>query len=353
MNRNLLYANHESRGALLRPQDELQPLLGYGDVPGEYQAANEDVVLFDETDRGLVRVDGAEANDFLQRLLANEILPLEEGQGNRNLLLTGKGKILFDFDLERTADGFRLSTPPGAAPGLIQGLDMYLFGEAVELIDATETYAPLLVCGPNAAAMLSKLDLPRPEVEHQTLTTEFEGATLRVTQVSPFGSPAYRLDAGPEKAPALWDRLVDSGARAAGRIVADILRVESCSALWGEDIDDSIYPQEARLDGAFNLSKGCYIGQEVVAKIDTYGGINKRLCALTISHDDPIPAGTRLYRFDEERDEWRDLGVVTTWAYSFRQDCGQVLAYIKRRHQEPGTTFRVGEEEGVEATLLE
>ena len=76
----------------------------------------------------------------------------------------------------------------------------------------------------------------------------------------------------------------------------DILRVEACSAAFGVDIDDTVYPQEARLEQAFNLEKGCYIGQEVVAKIDTYGGLNKRLCA---------------------------------------------LAYVKRRHQEPGTSFRL------------
>ena len=81
-----------------------------------------------------------------------------------------------------------------------------------------------------------------------------------------------------------------------------------------------MYPQEARLESAFSLDKGCYIGQEVVAKIDTYGGLNKRLVALKVSHDDPVARGTRLFRLDEG--EWRDLGVVTSWAYSFVLDTG-------------------------------
>ena len=78
-----------------------------------------------------------------------------------------------------------------------------------------------------------------------------------------------------------------------------------------------------------------------MAKIDTYGGLNKRLVALRISHDDPVARGTRLFRDDEG--EWRDLGVVTSWAYSFVLDTGLVLAYVKRRHQAPGTVFRVGD----------
>ena len=109
----------------------------------------------------------------------------------------------------------------------------------------------------------------------------------------------------------------------------------------GVDVDENVYPQEARLEDAFSLTKGCYIGQEVVAKIDTYGGLNKRLVALRISHDDPVARGTRLLRLDEG--EWRDLGVVTSWAYSFVLDTGLVLAYVKRRHQKIGTEFRVGD----------
>ena len=78
-----------------------------------------------------------------------------------------------------------------------------------------------------------------------------------------------------------------------------------------------------------------------MAKIDTYGGLNKRLVALKVSHNDPVARGTRLLRLDDG--EWRDLGVITSWAYSFAMDTGLVLAYVKRRHQKVGTEFRIGE----------
>jgi len=164
--------------------------------------------------------------------------------------------------------------------------------------------------------------------------------------------PAWRLDAGPKGAAILWEALVDAGARPAGRVVWDSLRAEVGVAQPGEDIDENIYPQEARLENAFSLEKGCYIGQEVVAKIDTYGGLNKLLCLLRVDHDDPVARGTRLHRQDPDSKEWRDLGVATTWAYSFALDCGVVLAFVKRKHQEPGTEFRLGEGPG-RATLVE
>lgn len=352
MNHCLLYDRHEAAGAVLRPRDEANPLLTYGEVPAEYEAATTGAVLLDETDRDLVRVRGSEAESFLHRMSSNVVEGLAPGQGNRNLLLTGKGKILFDFDLARTDEGFLLSTEPGRGPALAQQLDLFLFAEDVQLEDASEEHAPVQVVGPGARALVEALGAEVPAADQDWTGFSLDGHEVRVTRLNRPGPEGFRIDGGPAAAPSLWDRLVAAGARPAGRIVADMLRVEGCRARWGEDVDETVYPQEARLEEAFNLSKGCYPGQEVVAKIDTYGGLNKRLHRLQVNHSDPVPRGTRLLRHDPERDEWRDLGVVTSWAYSFPLDSGQVLAYVKRRHQEPGTTFRLGEGPG-EATLLD
>jgi folate-binding protein YgfZ len=319
----LLTDLHRAAGARLAP-GEAPVLLTYGDVPGEYRAAREACAVFDATDRGRVAVAGADASAFLHRILANDVRGLEPGGGNANLLLSPKGKVLHAFDLALEPECIALSTPPGGAAGLIAALDVYLFAEDVQLADETEKSAPLELCGPEARGVLAAV---APE--------------LPAREVAVAGSAGLRIDPGPERAAEVWRALVEAGARPAGVVVRDILRVEAGAALFGVDIDDSIYPQEARLESGFSLDKGCYVGQEVVAKIDTYGGLNKRMMALRVSHDDPVPAGTRL--FLEEEGEWRDLGVVTSWAYSFELDTGLVLAYVKRKHQEPGTTFRLGD----------
>lgn len=356
LNRSPLLPLHVAAGARLTDHGDHgddQELLTYGDVPGDYRAAMEACVVFDQTRRGQVSVSGADALTFLHRILANDVRGLADGRGCRNLILSSKGKVLHDFDLAPApgnAGGVLLSTPPGNAPALASALDTYVFAEAVELADRTDQHAPLDVCGPGAPRVLEAvLGTAPPRDDHVTIEVELGSGPARVTHLPVAGSPGWRIDAGAEGAVALWRALIEAGAHPAGLVVFDILRVEAGRAVWGVDVDDSVYPQEARLEDAFSLEKGCYIGQEVVAKIDTYGGLNKRLMALAVGHDDPVARGTRLFRV--EGGERRDLGVVTSWAYSFALDTGVVLAYVKRKHQEPGTVFELGDGEG-EATIV-
>lgn len=342
---------HRSAGARLTSDDSNAHLLTYGDVPAEYAAGRNGVLLLDESTAEAVLVEGSDAESFLHRLLANQVKGLPSGQGNANLLLSSKGKILHAIDLQRTESGFRLGVHPGGASGLLAALDMYLFGEDVTLTDASSSSAPLRLLGPGAADTIHQvLGQAPPSGDQRQLELTHNGRPLLVVS-SPLGElPGWTLDAGPEGAPELWQELSAAGAHPGGLVAFDSLRVEACVAAWAVDVDDNVYPQEARWEQAFSLEKGCYIGQEVVAKIDTYGGLNKRLMGLAVEDDNPVPAGTRIYR--EDGGEWRDLGVVTSWAYSFALDGGMALAYVKRKHQEPGTVFRLGEGP-LEATLVE
>lgn len=336
---------HRSAGARLVGEGESASLLTYGDVPAEYSAALENCALFDSSARGLLRVRGGERADFLHHLLANDVRKLKPGQGNRQLLLTPQGKVRFDFDLWVREDCIELSTSPGEAGALLQALDMYLFTEDATLEDVSAEHAPLDLCGPKTTQVLAKAlgkDIKladRQEVLLQVDGLAESGSTQVVVQAMIVaGSPGYRIDAGPCAA-ALWNKLVAAGAVPSGLVVADSLRCEAGHAQPGVDVSDAVYPQEARLEAAFSLEKGCYIGQEVVAKIDTYGGLNKRMMALSMDHDDPVPPGTELCI--EENGERRKLGIVTSWAYSFALDKGLILAYVKRRHQEPGTVLEL------------
>ena len=336
-----LLERQRAAGALFAAAVEPPLALEYGDVPAEYEAAQTGTALFDQSGRGLVRVRGAERAVFLHRLLANRVRDLAPGQGNANLLLTSKGKIAHSFDLSVWPEWIDLSTPPGQSAALAAALDTYLFSEQVAIEELGSSCAPLALAGPKARALVAAtFGADPPEALHEHTAATFEGAPLSIAALPVAGSFGFRLDAGPALAGALWDALARAGARPVGRIAYDSLRVEAGAAEPGVDVDDSIYPQEARLEPAFSLDKGCYIGQEVVAKIDTYGGLNKRLHALRVSHDDPVPHGTRLFQ-DDGAGERRDLGVVTSWAYSFVLDTGLVLAYVKRKHQEPGTLFEL------------
>ena len=356
MNHSPLLSVHQSAGARLaeRPTtvESAEPstvVLTFGDVPAEYDAAHSGCALFDTTERGLIRVTGEDRASFLHGLLANDVRSLEPGQGNSNLLLSAKGKVLHGFDLFAEGDAILCSSEPYGATALMTALDMYHFTEQVEFEELSDQHAPIALCGPTAGSLLAKLlgefgDLK----DHEHTRCQWRGGSVWIAAVEVAGTSGFRVDAGPEKTAELWQALVEAGASPTGQVVTDILRVEAGRAAHGVDITDDIYPQEARLDESFSLEKGCYIGQEVVAKIDTYGGLNKQLMVLRVSHDDPVHAGTPLELTEEG--ETRKLGVVTSWAYSFVLDTGLVLAYVKRKHQELGTTFKLGD---ADATIIE
>lgn len=347
-----LHDLHTQRGARLLQAGEPRALLTYGDVPAEYAAATTGWVVLDDTDRGAVLVQGEDASTFLHGLFANDVRNLPVGAHGPNLLLNSKGKVRHTFELVRCEESeLHLSTEPGQAGALLEALEMYLFSEAVELSEVTEHHAPITIAGPLAEERLGALASGSLPAEGSA-SLDLNGLTVFAHRTTRAGLPAWKLDAGPGAATALWQTLTGAGATPIGRIVWDSLRAEVCVAQPGEDIDETVYPQEARLESAFSLDKGCYIGQEVVAKIDTYGGLNKRLCLLRVDHDDPIPSGTRLHRQDPNSGDWRDLGVATTWAYSFALDSGVVLAFIKRKHQDPGTQFRIADGPAT-ATLVE
>jgi len=319
--------------------------LVFGEVPAEYEAGRTRCALLDASDRGRVTAGGKDAVELLHRLLANHVKSLEVGRGNQNLLLSSKGKILFAFDLMRRPEELDLSTTPGRGAALCESLERYRFAEDVRFEDKTETHAPLELCGPQSSEVLARALAREVRLAPgSSLPLRWNEAELVLDALPVAGSAGFRIDAGPALVHALWDALERAGATPCGLVARDSLRVEAGAALAGLDVDENVYPQEARLEGAFALDKGCYIGQEVVAKIDTYGGLNKRLVALKIAHSDPIPRGTALL-FDEDG-ERRELGLVTSWAYSFVLDTGLALGYVKRRHQEPGTAFELGDNLG-------
>jgi folate-binding protein YgfZ len=340
VNTPILLEAHRAAGARLR--DDPAEVLTFGDVPAEHAAATQGAALLDRTMLGSIEARGADAADFLHRITANDVRGLAEGRGSRNLLLSPKGKVRFDFEVWRRADGYRLAIEARQAQALAAALEMFHFSEKVAFEVANDRTAPLELIGPRAPALVqTATGLASPPEPGACASGRIAGAPVEVASVVSAGSRGFRLDAGPDHAAALWRALVQAGARPIGLVARDILRVEAGAAAFGADVDENVYPQEARLENAFSLTKGCYTGQEVVAKIDTYGGLNKRLVALRVSHDDPLARGTRLFRLDEG--EWRDLGMVTSWAYSFVLDTGLALAFVKRRHQAAGTEFRVGD----------
>ncbi|MEZ5979417.1 MAG: glycine cleavage T C-terminal barrel domain-containing protein [Planctomycetota bacterium] len=334
-------------GARFAGGDPELAVLTFGDVPAEYRAGREGALLLDATARGRVVVRGEERADFLHRILANDVRSLAPGAGNRNLLLDPKGKVVEMFELCVEDDAIVLEAEEGRGAALLSAVDMFLFAEKVELADASAGAAPLALCGPRAFEVVRELLGVEPPTEPGHWR---ESNGVRAVCAIVAGSRGWRVDAGVDGAAESFDRALAAGAAPGGLVAEDSLRVEAAAVRFGADVEGGVYPQEARLENCFSLTKGCYTGQEVVAKIDTYGGLNKRLVTVALDRDEPVARGTALLAPDDEGGT-RRIGVVTSWAYSFELDRPVALAYVKRRNQAVGNAFTLDGEHGT-ATIV-
>lgn len=282
----------------------------------EYQAALESLALADGGDRGLIRMHGADLIDFLQRTLSSDLKKLEVGGGQWSALLDGKGRwvselLLFRLDDQDGAPQILLDCPFDCVPSLVQRIDMMHFGEQISW--AVEEGARLLLLGPESEAKDFGV-APGPTSACYWLSRPDRGVACREL----FGpSEIVRKHA---------QQLHTQGAQATGWVVLDILRVEAGIPRWRIDFDhESILPETGEWQRA-SLAKGCYAGQEVVAKVDTYGEAPRQLCLLDFGdHDQPL-LGAALH---DEKDQ--TVGQVSSWVWSPRQGKAIGLGVIKRK----------------------
>ena len=301
----------------------------------EYQAARESLALADGGDRGLIRMQGADLIDFLQRTLSSDLNKLAVGGGQWSSLLDGKGHWISDLLLFRLPDAdeapvILIDCPHDRVATLLQRIDMMHFGEAITFEEVTA--ARLLTLGPGSQAVEFGVE-PAAEVGDDCLwISRPDRGVLCRELVGPLD--AVRASA---------ERLYAEGAVPTGWVVLDILRVEAAQPRWGTDFDgESILPETGEWQRA-SLAKGCYAGQEVVAKVDTYGEAPRQLVLLDFGeHAQPMRGATL------QDAEDKPVGTVTSWVWSPLRDRAIGLGVVKRRALCEGSELRaISGEEGV------
>lgn len=299
----------------------------------EYQAARESLALADGSDRGLIRMQGADLIDFLQRTLSSDLAKLVVGSGQWSSLLDGKGHWISDLLLFRQPDKdgqpvILIDCPHDRVATLLQRIDMMHFGEAITFEEVTA--ARLLTLGPGSQAVEFGVELATEVGEDCLWISRPDRGVLCRELIGPLG--AVRACA---------ERLHAEGAVPTGWVALDILRVEAAQPRWGTDFDEeSILPETGEWQRA-SLAKGCYAGQEVVAKVDTYGEAPRQLILLDFGeHVQPLRGATL-------RDaEDRPVGSVTSWVWSPLRDRAIGLGIVKRRALREGSELHTisGEE---------
>jgi folate-binding protein YgfZ len=293
-----------------------QPVaLHFGDAEAEYRVLHSGAALFDRSHRVRVRVSGPKAAETVTGLVTNDVVSLAAGHGLYAAALTPKGKIVADlrvFALHEaaangaadaggtTVDALLVDVPARAGAGWMDIVRKYINPRVAPYRDESASTRLLGVYGPNSRHVVADvlgvnattLGILAPLAQ---LVGEVDGSAVIIVHSSDLGPvDGFDLFCSIDVAPVLAARLAQRGAGPAGLIAWDIARVEAGRPEWGVDIDDATIPQEANFDElhAISYTKGCYTGQETVARVHFRGHVNRHLRGLRLSTPDLPPART-------------------------------------------------------------
>ncbi len=306
----------------------------------DYATLTERVGLIDRSDRGKLALTGAGSKEFLHGQISNDITALTPGHGTYAALLSQKGKMLGDVRVLDTGTELLLDTERMALQELFNNVRRFSIGYDVELHKRTLESGLLSLVGPLADQVAERAELPTPgATEHDNVAGELSGTEV-LTVRTDVGLDLI-FDAGAFDA--VRAALTGAGAVPVSEEAAECVRIESGRPRYGVDLDDSVIPQEAGLnDRAVSFTKGCYVGQETVARLYYKGKPNRELRGLRSASK--IPVGTELLYAD------RIVGTVTSAAESPR--FGAIALALVRREAPVGTLVVAGDSGAAEVVAL-
>jgi len=296
----------------------------------DYAAATEHCGLLDRSARGKLALSGAGAKEFLNGQVSNDTTALTPGHGLFATLLTPKGKMLGDLRVLDAEDELLLDTERVALQELFNTIRRFSIGYEVELHKRTLESALFSLIGPESDAVAG---VALGATEHDHLIAQIGGAAVRLIRTDVGLDVLFAAEA----AGGVRTALLEAGAREIGEEAAECVRIERGRPRYGVDLDDTVIPQEAGLnERAVSFTKGCYVGQETVARLFYRGKPNRQLRGL--KSPEPIAVGSELSYGD------RVVATVTSAALSPR--FGPIALALVRREAPVGT--KLGEAEVVE-----
>ena len=309
----------------------------YTDFGSEYQAATEGVAVHDVSYAGRLKATGPDVLDLLNRMSTNEVLSLQPGQGAPTILTTDRGRILDLIGVVNTGDHILLITSPGAQRTVIDWLDKYTIMEDIAIEDVTGSTTMLTVFGPGSQAALESAsgaalaDLP----PFHAVLESIGGHRVQVIR-RPLGNlPSFDLLPPPTAAAAVWQRLVESGVTPVGVEAYEAVRVRYAVPFYRRELGESYNPLEAGLIGAIDFTKGCYIGQEVIARLDTYNKVQKHLVTLRFSSGSAVAEGNTLRQGDQSVGEVTSVTRIPTTGETIG------LGYVRKEAATVGTRLEL------------
>ena len=308
MKQSRLNDHHVKLGATFEEISGWQMPAHYGDMTAEHRAVRNAVGLADLSHRGKLRITGEDRVKWLQSVISNDILPLQPGQGRYSSFLTHKGKMLTYFRCYIQTDAVVLEDVGEIGDTTYAALRKFLlYGTKAKMENCAESWGLLLVSGPKASHVL-KASFGTDVADQKPvnfISAAIGGQTALVICTEETGERDYEILIPADGLVAAWERLMEAGAphgiKPIGNQAREALRMEAGLPKAGLDLNEEIVPPEANLEEkAFSLTKGCYPGQEVVARMDTYGSVRRHLVGLVVKGSAVPPKGAKLFSGDRE-----------------------------------------------------
>lgn len=341
MTPSVLHEAHEALGARFSVLGGEEIVSDYGDPSAEYRALRSAVAVLDLGFRGRLCLTGSDRVRLLNGQVTNDIRSLKVGSGCPAAFCSPKGRLVADVHVFALAEELLLDFEPGLVDALKARLEHHIVAEDVQVVDVRPYYGLLSVQGPQADAAVRSLELvdglPEEPLGVMHGNHPILG-DLYVVRRSRTGLPGFDLFIPTDALAAVLDKAVaaarERGGGLAGFESLDRVRFESGIPRFPVDMDETNLPPEAGLEAThINYSKGCYTGQETIARLRTYGQVVKRLSGLRLPADlGTLPRkGTKLFR------DGREAGYITSARHSASLGATLALGYVRRESAAPGT----------------
>jgi folate-binding protein YgfZ len=335
-----LEETHEQLGAKMSEVGAWRVPVSYGDAAAEYEIVRGGGAgVIDLSMRGRVEVAGTEAVQFLNGLITNDVKGLEEGAWMRAAFPNVQGRLIAEARVLRLAgDRFLFDTEAATHERILKTLERFTLAGDFRVRDLTDELALVSLQGAGASNVVRATfgEEAAQTLRGRVFSGKWNDRTLHLIRATHTAEDGFDLFINAADAVSLWEKLCDSGARPFGFDALEILRIEAGEPRYGVDIDETNVVLEAVPDDAVSFTKGCYVGQEIIARIHWRGHVAKKLAGL---------------KFDEQGEVKRDdmvrttggkeIGRLTSLAFSPRLNSLIALGIIKYDHLAPETPLRV------------
>jgi folate-binding protein YgfZ len=344
---------HRARGARMIEYQGWEIPGEFSSCAQEYRALESGAGLVDLSMRGKMRVVGPDRRRWLHGMVTQEVIGLADGRGAYAAVLNPQGHMLSDMRIFALPEVLLCDLPPATAESIPEHLDRYLIMEKARIEVVTDQLALLSLQGPQSGLAVSAClgaewgELPVWGVGSR----RWDGVDLVVARVSHCGVDGYDLFVDAARAVPLYTALCAHRQQFAvdpvGWQAINHRRIEAGIPWWGHELDLSVVPYEARLEAAISLTKGCYVGQEIIARLEARGQVNNLLCGLTLEGDRVPEPKEEIFAGDG-----RKIGRITSAVRSPASGGVIALGYLRREHSAPGTSVTLQHAQGEQSATV-